>query len=71
MVTLSFSVPDDVGEAFAHVFEGMDQNAVIAELMRKAVADIERNNKELQRINACAEELNREAEDVLDYQVLP
>lgn len=41
MATLSFSVPDDVSNAFNQAFEGKDQNDVIADLMRKAVAELQ------------------------------
>jgi len=42
MTTVSFSVPDEVSEAFNRTFEGRNKNEVVAELMRKAVADAER-----------------------------
>ena len=36
--TVNFSVPDDVKEAFNTTFEGQNKSAVIADLMREAVA---------------------------------
>jgi hypothetical protein len=45
MATLSFSIPDEVSEAFSRAFEGMDHNAVIADLMRKAVVESELQTK--------------------------
>jgi hypothetical protein len=38
MSTVNFSVPDDVKEAFNTAFEGQNKSAVIADLMREAVA---------------------------------
>ena len=38
MPTVNFSVPDDVKDAFNTTFEGQNKSAVIAELMREAVA---------------------------------
>jgi len=42
MTTVSFSVPDEVSEAFNRAFEGRNKNEIVTELMRKAVADAER-----------------------------
>ena len=37
MAAVSFSVPDEVKEAFDEAFTGRDKSAVIADLIRKAV----------------------------------
>jgi len=37
MSTVSFSLPDDVEQAFNATFAGQNRNAVIADLMRDAV----------------------------------
>lgn len=42
MPTVNFSVPEDVKQAFNAAFEGQNKSAVIAELMREAVARVER-----------------------------
>ena len=42
MATVSFSVPDEVKEAFNQAFEGQNKSAIIAELMRRAVDEAER-----------------------------
>lgn len=42
---------------------------LIAEALRCFFAAHKNTNTELEQINQCAEELNREAEDVLSYQV--
>jgi len=39
MATVNFSVPDDVKAEFDRTFGGQNKSAVIADLMRKAVAD--------------------------------
>ena len=38
MPTVNFSVPEDVKDAFNSTFEGQNKSAVIADLMREAVA---------------------------------
>ena len=39
VATVNFSVPDDVKAEFDKTFGGQNKSAVIADLMRKAVAD--------------------------------
>lgn len=39
MATVNFSVPDDVKKAFDRTFKDRNKSAIIAELMRRAVAD--------------------------------
>ncbi|MGZ8218580.1 hypothetical protein [Methylomagnum sp.] len=41
MATVNFSVPDEVQAAFDETFKNQDQNAIIADLMRKAVERIQ------------------------------
>ena len=45
MVTLSFSIPDEVSEAFHRAFVDRDQNELIVEFMRKAVAEAEQQSR--------------------------
>lgn len=45
MPTVNFSVPEDVKNAFNITFEGQNKSAVIAELMRDAVAREQRRQK--------------------------
>ena len=45
MSTVNYSVPEDVKEAFNKAFEGENKSAIIAELMREAVARVERKNR--------------------------
>lgn len=42
MSTVNFSVPEDVKQAFNAAFEGQNKSAVIADLMREAVARAQR-----------------------------
>jgi metal-responsive CopG/Arc/MetJ family transcriptional regulator len=45
MATVNFSVPDDVKAEFDKVFGGQNKSAVIADLMRKAVAEVKRRKQ--------------------------
>jgi len=45
MASVIFSVPDEVSEAFNQAFENMDRNEVVTDLMRKAVADMQRQTQ--------------------------
>ena len=47
MPTVNFSVPQDVKQAFNAAFEGQNKSAIIVELMREAVARVQR--RELHR----------------------
>lgn len=40
MATVNFSVPDDIKAEFDRTFGGQNKSAVIADLMRKAIADV-------------------------------
>jgi hypothetical protein len=39
MATVNFSVPDEVKAAFDRVFRGKNKSAIIADFMRRAVAE--------------------------------
>lgn len=45
MANLIFSVPDEISEAFNHAFENMDRNEVVANLMRKAIAEMQQQTQ--------------------------
>jgi metal-responsive CopG/Arc/MetJ family transcriptional regulator len=45
MATVNFSVPDEVKAEFDRVFGGQNKSAVIADLMRKAVAEVKRHKR--------------------------
>jgi predicted secreted protein len=55
MTTVTFSVPDEVSEAFNRAFEGRNKNEVVTELMRKAVADAERQARRLEAFRLLTE----------------
>jgi metal-responsive CopG/Arc/MetJ family transcriptional regulator len=45
MATVNFSVPDDIKAEFDKVFGGQNKSAIIADLMRKAVAEVKRRRQ--------------------------
>jgi metal-responsive CopG/Arc/MetJ family transcriptional regulator len=45
MATVNFSVPDDIKAEFDKVFGRQNKSAVIADLMRKAVAEVKRRKR--------------------------
>ncbi len=45
MATVNFSVPDDVKSEFDRVFGGQNKSAIIADLMRKAIAEAKRRKR--------------------------
>lgn len=49
-----------------------DRSEFVAEAVRRALRESDQkvDEQEIARINEVADELNREAEDVLEYQVL-
>lgn len=69
---MSFQVtlPDDLVEQIDHV--AADRSAFVTEAVRRLLRDSPEAVvvDEVERINAVADELNREAEDVLEYQVI-
>jgi hypothetical protein len=56
VATMNFSVPDDVKDAFNAAFEGQNKSAVIAGLMREAVA---RSQRRQEHVNAIERILAR------------
>jgi hypothetical protein len=59
MATVNFSVPDDVKADFDKTFGGQNKSAVIADLMRKAVADAKLQKR---RVNVFRALTRRRAE---------
>ena len=55
MATVNFSVPDEVKEAFDRTFSEEEKNTVIAELMRKAVEESERQKRRAEAIRRLTE----------------
>ena len=69
-MSIQVTLPDDLAEQIDHV--AADRTAFVTEAVRRLLRDSSEanTNDEVERINAVADELNREAEDVLAYQVL-
>lgn len=55
MATVNFSVPDDVKEAFERTFGEGNKSAVIARLMREAVAEAERQQRQAELFHILTE----------------
>ena len=59
MATVNFSVPDDVKKAFDRAFRKRNKSAVIADLMRRAVADEERKAQRTELFRQLTERRSR------------
>jgi len=59
MATVNFSVPDDVKAAFDRVFGAQNKSAVIADLMRKAVAEASRRERREELFRRLTERRSR------------
>ncbi|HET8796689.1 MAG TPA: hypothetical protein VFO89_03320, partial [Thermoanaerobaculia bacterium] len=68
-VSVHIAIPDDLAEQIDHV--ATDRTAFVTEAVRRLLRDTSPSTleDEVARINQFADELNREAEDVLEYQV--
>lgn len=64
------TLPDDLAEQIDHV--AADRTAFVTEAVRRLLRESPEvaTDDEVARINAVADELNREADDVLEYQVV-
>jgi metal-responsive CopG/Arc/MetJ family transcriptional regulator len=69
-MSVQVTLPDDLAEQIDHV--ATDRTAFVAEAVRRLLRDASEpsTQDEVARINEFADELNREAEDVLEYQVI-
>ena len=67
-MTVHVDLPDDLVRQIDDV--AADRSAFVAEAVKRMLRDSEPGVDEIERINALADELNREAEDVLEYQVI-
>lgn len=52
MATVNFSVPDEVKQAFNRTFKGENKSAVLARLMRQAVAERQRQKRRVLAVDA-------------------
>lgn len=68
-MSVQVSLTDDLAEQIDHVAD--DRTAFVAEAVRRLLRESPEVSTadEVTRINEVADELNREAEDVLEYQV--
>lgn len=65
-MTVDVDLPDDLVKQIDHV--SAERSAFVTEAVKRMLRDAgEPTAGEVERINAIAEELNREAEDVLAY----
>lgn len=55
MATVNFSVPDDVKSAFDRAFKNQNKSAVIADLMRQAVADVNLQKRRMELFRMLTE----------------
>lgn len=69
-MSVQITLPDDLAEQIDDV--ATDRAAFVAEAVRRLLRDSSASTMEdeVARINEFADELNREAEDVLEYQVI-
>ena len=68
----SINVPDDqVAELYRRAHQPDARTALIAEALRCFFATRDAANSGLKILNRYGDELNQEAEDVLDYQMIP
>lgn len=69
-MSVQVSLPDDLAKQIDHV--ATDRSAFVAEAVRRLLRESPESSTqdEVARINELADELNREAEDVLEYQVI-
>lgn len=69
-MTISIELPDDVLAAIKEA--GATPSDFVAEAVRRFVEMRRRSGEDdIQRINAVADELNREAAEVLEFQAIP
>jgi hypothetical protein len=55
VATVNFSVPDEVKRAFDRAFRDQNKSAVIADLMRRAVADVDRRKQRMELFRVLTE----------------
>lgn len=69
-VNVHVNLPDDLVARIDDL--STDRSAFVAEAIRRALRESDRkgDEEEIARINEVADELNREAEDILEYQAL-
>ena len=69
-MSIQVSLPDDLANQIDQV--APDRAAFVTEAVKRMLREsTETAHDETTRINELSDELNREAEDVLEYQVIP
>lgn len=70
-MTIQVNLPDELVAEIDSITH--DRSAFVVEAVRNRLRKPEQtsDSDEVARINEAADELNREAEDVLEYQVIP
>jgi hypothetical protein len=69
MATVNFSVPDDVKAEFDKTFGGQNKSAVIADLMRKAVADVKLRKRRVDVVFRLLTQRRSERPSLSDAQI--
>jgi metal-responsive CopG/Arc/MetJ family transcriptional regulator len=70
LVTMHVELPDDLVKQIDQI--SPNRAAFVADAVKRLLREsAEPIHDEINRINDLSEELNREAEDVLEYQVIP
>jgi len=71
-IQTSVYLPDELlAELVRRAPDQNERSNLVVEALRYFFSTHQGNTEELDRINTLADELNQEAEDVLDYQVMP
>jgi metal-responsive CopG/Arc/MetJ family transcriptional regulator len=71
MTQTAIHLPDDlVAELYRRAPQPDERTALVAEALRYFFDTYDAANNELEILNRYADELNQEAEDVLDYQAI-
>ena len=69
-MTVQVALPDDLAREIDQVTP--DRSAFVTEAVKRMLREsTDSAHDEIQRINDLSDELNREAEEVLEYQVIP
>ena len=55
MATVNFSVPEDIKKEFNEIFSGRNKSAIIADLMKQAIAEEHRHQKRARAIDQLLE----------------
>lgn len=68
MATVNFSIPDEIKEAFQETFANENRSAIIARLMKEAVEDRKRQERQAAAIDALLD-LRRKQRPASDKEI--